>query len=353
MLIGNKLIGGDNPCLIIAEIGQNHQGNKILAKEMINQCFRAGVDAVKLQKSNLDARFTRERLNKEYNSINSFGKTYGEHRQYLELSDQEFIELKNYAENLGLIFFASGMDIPSIDFLDRINVPVFKIGSGDTNNIELLEHVAKKNKPIILSTGMNDMVNVRKAYATIIKYNKKLCILQCTSAYPLPDNEVNLNVIKTYQNEFDAIIGYSGHEQCILISLGAVALGAKIIERHVTLNKLFKGTDHQASLNMDELKELCVNIRKIENALGSNEKTVMKSELACFTKLGKTIVAKRDIRKNTVLTKDDITVKVASNKGIDPIYYNNLLNIKIDRDYEEDEVIDKDNLRHVDLVDLI
>ena len=332
-------IGKNQPCLIIAEIGQNHQGDINIAKKMIKMVKECGADVAKFQKSTLNAKFNKKALERPYNSKNSFGKTYGEHKRFLEFSEEEFIELKKYAEEeVGIIFTASGMDIPAFDFLDKINCPFFKIGSGDTNNLELIEHVCKKNKPTILSTGMNDFESVKKSLRLAQKFNDKMCLLQCTSSYPLPDNQVNLNVIKTYKNEFghDTIIGYSGHETGISLTLAAVSLGAKIIERHVTLDKTLKGTDHSASLEPNELKMLCNEIRRIETALGDGKKKIELSEEACHNKLGKSIVVTRDIVEGDILTKNDLTIKVSDPKGINPNKIFECIGKKVLKNIKED-----------------
>lgn len=333
-------IGGNNPCLIIAEIGQNHQGDINIAKQMIKMVKECGADVAKFQKSTLTAKFNKAALGRPYNSKNSFGKTYGEHKNFLEFSEEDFIELKKYAEEeVDILFTASGMDIPAFDFLDKINCPFFKIGSGDTNNLELIEHVCKKNKPTILSTGMNDFESVKKSIDLARKYNDKMCLLQCTSSYPLPDNQVNLNVIKTYLDEFghNTVIGYSGHETGLSLTLASIALGAKVIERHVTLDKTLKGTDHSASLEPKELKQLCEEIRRVEKALGSGKKKIELCEQACHDKLGKSIVVTRDITAGETLVESDLTIKVADPKGINPNKFFDCIGKKISKNIKEDE----------------
>ena len=341
-----RFVGKEYPCLIIAEIGQNHQGDINIAKKMIKMVKECGADVAKFQKTTIESKFNYKALNRPYIGKNSWGKTYGEHKKYLEFSDEEFIELKNYAEEIGIIFTASGMDIPAFNFLNKINVPFFKIGSGDTNNLELIKHVAKFNKPTILSTGMNDMESIRKSLELAQQYNDSMCLLQCTSSYPLPDEDVNLNVIKTYQKEFghNTVVGYSGHETGIAITLGAIAMGAKIVERHVTMDKTLKGTDHPASLEPDELKELCDSIRAVEKALGSTDKTIQPSEKACHDKLGKSLVATRDLKAGHVLTKEDMTVKVADPMGINPNMMFDIIGKKINCDIDKDCTIEKNHL---------
>lgn len=314
-------IGGKNKCLIIAEVGQNHQGDINIAKKYIKACKEAGADVVKFQKSDLKNKFNKTALAREYNSVNSFGKTYGQHKEFLEFTKDEFIELQNYANENDIMFSSSGMDIPSFDFLEQINCPFLKIGSGDTNNLELLKHVAKKNIPIILSTGMNNIDSVIRSVNTLLENGTtSLCLMQCTSAYPLNDSNVHLNVLKTFKKIFGnkIVLGYSGHDKGLPVTLASISLGAKVIEKHVTFDKTWKGTDHSASLNMEELKQLCSDVRRIENALGSEVKEMQECELACHNKLGKSLVLTRDIQANEILKESDLTVKVADPKGINP-----------------------------------
>lgn len=338
----NLSIGGNNKCLIIAEVGQNHQGDINIAKQYIKACHEAGADVVKFQKSDLNSKFNKNALNRIYNSKNSFGKTYGEHKSFLEFSKEQYLELQKYANEIGITFTASGMDIPSFDFLYSIGCPILKVGSGDTNNIELLKHISKYNVPLILSTGMNNMKSVIKSVNTLFNNGvKSLCLMQCTSSYPLNDRNVHLNVLQSYKNYFGnkIVIGYSGHDVGIPITLASVAMGAKVIEKHVTFDKTWKGTDHPASLDMNELKKLCVDIRRIENALGSTEKKIQNSELACINKLGKSIVITRDIKKNDVITENDITVKVADPKGINPNKLHEIIGMKINCDKIKDDTL--------------
>ncbi|KAM9314125.1 N-acetylneuraminate-9-phosphate synthase-like [Pholidichthys leucotaenia] len=256
-LCPGRMIGGEHPCFIIAEIGQNHQGDIEIAKKMIKVAKDCGADCVKFQKSELEHRFTNKALARPYVSKNSFGKTYGDHKRHLEFSHDQYRELQEYAEEVGIFLTASGMDEKAVDFLHELNVPFFKVASADTNNLPYLEKTAKKGRPMVVSSGMQNMETMRQVYETVKKHNLNFTILQCTSAYPLAPENVNLRMITEYQKEFpDIPIGYSGHESGIEISLAAVALGAKVLERHITLDKTWKGSDHEASLDPGELAEL-------------------------------------------------------------------------------------------------
>ncbi|KAJ8001020.1 hypothetical protein DPEC_G00186470 [Dallia pectoralis] len=339
-LCPGRMIGGSNPCFIIAEIGQNHQGDIKIAKEMIKMAKDCGADCAKFQKSELEYKFNKRALERPYTSKHSWGKTYGEHKRHLEFSHEQYRELQKYAKEVGIFFTASGMDEMAMEFLHELNVPFFKVGSGDTNNFPYLEKTAKKGRPMVVSSGMQSMETMRRVYQTVRKHNESFCILQCTSAYPLEPEDVNLRVIAEYQKEFpDIPIGYSGHESGIHISVAAVALGAKVIERHVTLDKSWKGSDHEASLKPSELTELVKAIRLVERSLGTGVKQMLPCEKPCHDKLGKSVVAKVMIPKSTVLTMEMLGVKVCEPKGVPPEDIFQLVGKAVTKDLEEDESI--------------
>ncbi|KAL3278315.1 hypothetical protein HHI36_013646 [Cryptolaemus montrouzieri] len=234
LIIGNKIIGEGNPVFFIAEIGQNHQGDVNIAKKLIDAAKESGADCVKLQKTDLNEKFTKQILDREYNSPNSWGRTYGEHKQYLEFSEDQFLELQQYAKCKDILFTASAMDLKSLDFLLNIDVPFVKIGSGDSNNIELIMKAAQSEVPIIISTGMLTFESVKKLDLIFRKYNKNnYALLHCVSAYPTPLEDVNLKVIELYRGCFpDIIIGYSGHELGIDVSIAATVMGAQVSNNH-------------------------------------------------------------------------------------------------------------------------
>ncbi|XP_068448509.1 sialic acid synthase-like [Clinocottus analis] len=337
-LCPGRMIGGDEPCFIIAEIGQNHQGDIEIAKKMIKMSKDCGADCAKFQKSELEHKFNKKALERPYTSTHSWGKTYGEHKRHLEFSHEQYRELKKYAEQVGICFTASGMDEMAVEFLHELNVPFFKVGSGDTNNFPYLQKTAMKGRPMVVSSGMQSMDTMRRVYKTVKEHNQNFAILQCTSAYPLEAEDVNLRVLTEYQKEFpDIPIGYSGHESGINISVAAVALGAKIIERHVTLDKTWKGNDHHASLLPSELSELVRSIRLVERALGTGVKEMLPCEKPCHDKLGKSLVAKIKIPKGTVLTQDMLAVKVAEPMGVAAEDIFKMVGMIVTEDVEEDE----------------
>lgn len=337
--LGNKWAGDNEPVYVIAEIGNNHQGDVSIAKELIKEAAEAGADAVKFQKRKITRILNLEGLEMPYENRNSFGKTYGEHRRALELSEADYAELKTYAEQRGVDFIASGWDEESIDFLDELGVPFFKMASADLSNFPLLEYTAKKNKPMILSTGMSDIEMVKDAVGLTKQHTEQIAILQCTSTYPASFEEIHLNVIKTYADQFpEMVIGYSGHELGIAITAAAVVMGAKIVERHFTLDRTMKGNDHAASLEPRGLAKLIRDIHHIETAMGLPEKTIQESEYAVFKKLTKSVVSAATIKTGIPLTREMLTTK-GPGTGISPTRLNELIGKKALHDIDADRVI--------------
>ena len=343
--IGKRSIGVGEPTYIIAEIGINHQGDINIAKKLIDAASNAGAEAVKFQKRKVSRILTKEGLNMPYDNPNSFGKTYGEHKAALELDESAYKELFDYANKQGVDFIASGWDEDSIDFLTELNIPFFKMASADLTNIPLLEHAAQKGKPMVLSTGMADMNAVEDAVNAVKKYNNKLAILQCTSTYPSNFNEINLNVLNTYRVKFpDCVVGYSGHELGIAITEAAVALGAKIVERHFTLDRTMKGGDHAASLEPAGFSKMVRDIRHIEEALGFFEKKIQDSEIKVFNKLGKSIVSTTVISKGSVITREMLTTK-GPGTGISPRRMNEIIGKIVNTTIDKDVVIPNEAIK--------
>ena len=343
--LGNKNVGDGHPAFIIAEIGINHQGDVSIAKNLIQKAKECGADAVKLQKRSISRILTKSGLEMAYDNRNSFGKTYGEHKIALELSEADYHELNTYCKKMDIIFCASGWDEESIDFLDEMGIPFFKMASADLTNFPLLVHTAKKNKPMILSTGMADMKMVQAAYSQVNQINNQIAILQCTSTYPSAFSEVHLNVLQTFMKEFpDTVIGYSGHEQGIAIPPAAVALGAKIIERHFTLDRTMKGGDHAASLEPQGFAKMVRDIHHIEEAMGSTEKKIQESEAPVFRKLAKSIVSAVDINSGDSITADMLTTK-GPGTGISPMRLNDLIGKISKIDIPADQVIMEEDIQ--------
>ncbi|XP_077574578.1 N-acetylneuraminate-9-phosphate synthase-like [Stigmatopora nigra] len=339
-LCPGRMIGGEHPCFVIAEIGQNHQGDIEIAKKMIKMAKDCGADCAKFQKSELQYKFNKRALERPYKTKNSWGETYGDHKRHLEFSHEQFRELQKYAKEVGIFFTASGMDEMALEFLHEINVPFFKVGSGDTNNFPYLENAAKKGRPMVVSSGMQSIQVMRQAYKTVKEHNQNFVFLQCTSTYPLDPTDVHLKVIPEFQKEFpDIPIGYSGHEPGICVSVSAVALGAKVVERHVTLDKTWRGSDHAGSLEPAELAEMINSIRMVEQALGCGLKKRLPCEEPFHRKLGKSVVAKVKIPKGSVLNAQMLAVKVAEPMGVGAEDIFQLLGKVVNEDIDEDESI--------------
>jgi N-acetylneuraminate synthase/sialic acid synthase len=310
IVVNQHEISDASEMYVIAEIGHNHQGNVEKCKELFRAAKAAGAHAVKLQKRDNKALFTREAYDKPYDNPNSFGETYGAHREFLEFGWDEYVELKKFAAELGLDFFSTAFDIPSADFLERLGVPAYKIASGDLKSIPLLKHVARFGKPMFLSTGGATMDEVRKAYEAIMPLNPRLCIMQCTAGYPPEWNELNLGVIETFRKEFpDIVVGFSSHDSGIAMAVASYLLGARVIEKHFTLNRAMKGTDHAFSLEPVGLTKMVRDLRRLRLALGDGIKRTYDSEKLPLAKMGKSLVAASDLQKGHVLSASDIAMK--------------------------------------------
>ena len=274
------------PTYFIAEIGQNHQGDINIAKKMVDSLKGLPINCIKTAKRDIDTCLSEEQKNMIYENPNSFGKTYYEHRKALELSKKDFIELKNYVEAAGFDFISSFTDKPSLEFLQEIGCSGLKIASQRTADIELLNAVAGTEIPTILSTGMSSIEDVDRA-VKILHKNKELHLLQCTSTYPCSEEDLNLNVIPMYKDRYKNIdtVGFSGHHIGVASDIAAYMLGAEIIERHYTLDRTMKGTDHPGSLEKRGLEYVLNYIDQVNRALGSSKKEILESELPALKKL--------------------------------------------------------------------
>jgi sialic acid synthase len=344
LVIEGREIGEDRDCYVIAEIGHNHQGSLKTAKELFRAAKECGVDAVKLQKRDNRTLYTREMYNKQYENENSFGATYGEHREFLEFGFSEYQELKNFAQELGITFFATAFDFPSADFLAKLDTPAFKIASGDLRNIPLLKYVAGFHKPMIVSTGGGTTEDVQRAYNAVMPINTQLCMLQCTAGYPCAFEEMNLNVITTFRERFpDIVIGLSSHDNGIAMAVAAYVLGARVIEKHFTLNRAMKGTDHAFSLERGGMRRVVRDLQRARVALGDGVKATYPSERVPLLKMGKKLVAARDLPADHVLNLDDIAIKSPSD-GMPPFDLDRVIGMVTRRAFKEDENIALDDL---------
>jgi N,N'-diacetyllegionaminate synthase len=326
---------------IIAEAGVNHNGQFELAKKMIEVAKVSGVDAIKFQTFCAHKLVIAKSPKAEYQE-KSTGKDESqlEMLKKLELSKNEFIELKHYCDKLGIEFLSSPFDLESLEFLHSIGLKYWKIPSGEITNLPYLIKIANTKLPVILSTGMATLNEVKEAVYVLIKYGtEKISLLHCTTEYPTPYVDVNLRAMLTMQKEFNLPVGYSDHTMGIEIPIAAVAMGANIIEKHFTLDRNMVGPDHKASLEPDELKAMIDAIRNVETALGDGIKKPAESEKKNIHIVRKSIVAEKKITRGELLTEENLTVKRPAD-GVSPMKWFEVLGKKAPKDFEEDEQIE-------------
>ena len=276
----NRAIGIDHPPFVIAEIGNNHNGQMDLAIKLVKAAAAVNADAVKLQTKNPELAFRKELLDMPYENENSFGNTYREHKYAIELSEEQTEELFDLANSLGLIAFSTPFDVDSVDMLERIGQPIYKISSFHVTDLELIEKVCKTGKPVIMSTGMSSWEEIDKGVEVIRQYTDDFVLMQCTSSYPADLGNLNLSVIPVIQERYQCQVGYSGHERGVGIGPGSVLLGARVIERHFTMDRSLKGPDHAASLEPRGLDLLVKRSRNYWKAVGIPEKEIQEPEMA-------------------------------------------------------------------------
>jgi N-acetylneuraminate synthase len=279
--LGERMVGPGHPCYVIAEIGINHNGSLETAKQLIDVAVESGCDAVKFQKRTVDVVYTAEELARPRE--NPFGPTNGDLKRALEFGHDAYQQIDRYCRRKGIAWFASCWDEASVDFIEKFEPPCYKIASASLTDDALLRHHAAMRRPIILSTGMSTVEQIQHAVETLA--TDDLILLHCNSTYPAKLEELNLRALQTFQRMFDAPVGYSGHEVGLPTTLAAVALGAAVVERHVTLDRAMWGSDQAASLEPAGLKRLVRDIRAIERALGDGIKCVWESERPVMAKL--------------------------------------------------------------------
>lgn len=343
--VGSKFIGQGEPVFIVAEIGNNHNGDFEMAKRLVSEAARAGADAVKFQKRTLSEVFTKEMLERPQTSSRALGATYGEYRQKLELSKEQLQELKFLAHSLGLAFFVAPFDLKSAETLSHIGMDAWKIASFDLTHLPLVEYIAQKNQPIFLSTGMADLSEINEAVELILKYNNQLIINHCVSVYPTPDEDLNLGAIITLTEQFRPLpIGYSGHEIGFFPTVAAVILGARTIERHITLDKSLPGPDHATiSLDVSEFVEMVRQTRRIEKGIADRNIYLHEKEIPHRHKHGKSLVARMAIPANTVITPEMICCK-SPGYGLPPKKMQDIIGRTAKSNIAEDTVIPGDSI---------
>lgn len=338
--IRERTISESEKTFIIAEAGVNHNGDMNIAKEMIDVAMEAGVDAVKFQTFKTEELILKNIDKAPYQKVT----TGCEETQYdmlkrLETTEEQNKELMDYCKKKGLIFLSTPFEKKSLDELDELGVPAFKVAATDLTNIQFLRQVAKKGKPIILSAGMCYLEEVQKALEAIYPINRQVILLQCTANYPIQDAEANINVIRTFKDQFSILVGYSDHSEGVGASPYAVAVGAKVIEKHFTLDKSMEGPDHRASVSPEELRKLVAEIRRVEKYLGDGMKMPSCSEQMTRKSLQKCLVARKEIRSGERFTEDNIVAKRTNGVGISAMYYDIVIDRIAEKDYKADDII--------------
>jgi N-acetylneuraminate synthase len=279
--IGNRLVGKGHPCYLVAEIGINHNGDMATAKKLIAAAHLAGCEAVKFQKRTLDVVFTKEELDRPRES--PFGTTNGDLKRGLEFGAKEYREIDRYCKDLGIAWFASCWDEQAVDFIAAFNPPCFKIASASLTDDNLLRHHRKYGKPIVLSTGMSTLDQIDHAVEVLGR--EDLILLQATSTYPSKPEELNLQAIVALSNRYGVPVGYSGHEVGLSPTVAAAALGACLLERHITLDRAMWGSDQAASVEPQGIARIVRDVRVVEAALGDGAKRLYESEIPILKKL--------------------------------------------------------------------
>ncbi len=326
----------ENP-FVIAEVGQNHQGDLNLAREYIKVFGREGANAIKFQTRNNKYLFSKDAYNAIYNSENAFAETYGEHREKLELKPEWLPILKEDCINNGLKFMSTPFDEMSIDLLMSINVDIFKIASFDLGNIPLINKIAQTKKPVVMSIGGGQIDQIKASVEEIKKYHNEITILHCVSEYPCDYNRLGLNNIEILKNEFsDCVIGLSDHFNGILSGPIAYLKGALVFEKHVTLNRSWKGTDHSFALEPEGFRKFTRDIHRVRHMLPTkNEENLGKEKV--FKKLGKSLIAYKDLKKNQRVGLDDLSGKIFKQQYIPVRESKELLNKIVNKDIMKGE----------------
>lgn len=325
---------------IIAEAGVNHNGSIEIAKRLVDGAVEAGVDAIKFQTFKAEKLVTKSASKANYQKENTNqAETQFEMLKKLELSKEMHIELLQYCREKGIQFISAPFDMESIEVLEELKIEIFKIPSGEITNLPYLRKIGKLNRKVILSTGMSNLDEIRKAVQVLYEEGTQdITILHCNTQYPTPMEDVNLRAMQTIKEKLNIKVGYSDHTLGIEVPIAAVAMGACVIEKHFTLDKNMKGPDHKASLDCKELAEMVRSIRNIEKALGREEKNITASELKNIEVARKSIVAARDICKGEVYSEENLTTKRPGN-GISPMRWDEVIGQVANQNYKKDELI--------------
>ena len=325
---------------IIAEAGVNHNGSFELACKLVDAAKKSGVDCIKFQTFKSDNLVSKNAKKAEYQKNMTGDGSQLEMLKKLELSYEEFSSLKQYCDKVGICFLSTPFDYDSIDFLNALDIPFWKVPSGEVTNYPYLVALAKTGKPVVMSTGMCEMDEIVAAIE-VLRGNgtKDIKLLHCNTEYPTPFEDVNLRAMQTMRDTFGLEVGYSDHTPSIEVPIAAVAMGATIIEKHFTLDRNMEGPDHKASLEPDELAAMVRAIRNVEQAMGSGIKEPSKSEKKNISIARKSIVASKSIKKGEILTEENLTAK-RPGSGISPMRWPEVVGTNAIRDFEEDELIE-------------
>ncbi|RJQ52762.1 MAG: N-acetylneuraminate synthase [Actinobacteria bacterium] len=327
------------PIFVIAEAGVNHNGDIETAHRLVDTAAKVGADAVKFQTFTADRIATHSSPLADYQREGvGFEETMQEMLSELVLSPEAHRELKAHAEEAGVVFLSSPFDEDSADFLAELGVSAIKLGSGELTNTPLLRHVAAKGLPVILSTGMGTLEEVREAVRVFAGTRSQVALMHCTSSYPTPPQDANMRVIRTLMDRFALPVGYSDHTEGHVAAVAATALGVCILEKHLTLDRTMKGPDHRASADPDSFADYVEKVREAERCMGSGEKQPVMAEFAVMSASRKSIVAARDISKGSVLTSEMLTAK-RPGTGISPAKMNEIIGRRASVDIPEDTLI--------------
>ena len=327
----DRAIGLDKRALVVAEIGQNHNGRLSLAEQLVDAAAWAGVDAVKLVKRDLDCELSREAARQRYSGPKAFGPTYGEHRRALELSAEEHRTLCRRIRARGLALIYTACDVPSAKLALELQTDGLKVASRDVAQLPLIEFLGSTGRPVFLSTGMSDLSEIDAAVSVLREAASPMVLLQCTSLYPTPMAQAHLRSMATLASRYESLVGFSDHTLGSLLAPVAVAMGARVIEKHMTLDRQMKGTDHACSLEPEEFSRMIADIRQVETALGSREKPVSREVEDVRRKLGRSLVTRWPLAAGTRIEESMLTLKCPGD-GIGWAEREGVLGLKLKRD---------------------
>jgi sialic acid synthase SpsE len=328
-------------CRVIAEAGLNHNGSIEIAKQLIEVAAAAGADVVKFQKRTVSRLAVKATLDAADQRFPQFGSTYREIREHLEFDFNQYRDLKSCTDEHGLQFMVTAFDVEAVDFLERLGVESYKLASHSLTNTELLEYVARLGKPVVCSTGMADLSEIDTAVNVFKAAGTPLTLMHCVSAYPTPIGECNLQMMSVLRSRYDVPVGYSGHELGYLPTVAAAAMGAAIVERHFTLDKAMTGFDHKMSLSPEELTAMVHDIRQVEQAIGTGEKSISETEWITRRKYHVSMASATEIRAGQVLSASMVTWRNPGT-GIPPKLAHTVLGKRASHDIPSDALLTPD-----------